>query len=71
MKVGTFEKKVQYFLNNQHKYEFYVLAEIVEADLRLDKQDVIFQYESHNVKMYTTETLTLFNDGNAPVKFDI
>jgi len=39
--------------------------------LRLDKQDVVFQYESHNIKMYATETLTLFNDGNAEVKFDI
>ena len=43
------------------------MADVVEADLRLDKEEVIFEYESHNVKMYATETLALFNEGNADV----
>jgi hypothetical protein len=68
-KTQKFKKKVQYILNDQHIYEFLIIAHVVEVNLRLSETNLVFEYKSSNINMFTTKILTLENRGNAPAEF--
>ena len=68
-KTQKFKKKVQYILNDQHIYEFLVIAHVVDVQLKLSKTELVFEYKSSNINMFTTEILTLENRGNATAEF--
>ena len=48
-----------------------ITANVVSADLKLSRSVIKFGFDDFDNKMYAEESLTLTNNGNAKVIFDI
>jgi len=56
-------------INGQHRFQIYVIAEVIKVDLKLDRTSIEFIFKDTNSKMYTEEILKLTNNYNARAKF--
>ena len=42
---------------------------MIDVNLKPNKKELVFEYDTHNTKMFTTETLTVSNKSNFTAEF--
>eukprot|EP00736_Rhodelphis_marinus_P012698 Rmarinus@m.1878 len=67
--VKNFSKSLTFTVNGVHQYKFLVTGEAVPAQLKLDRQKILFRFADDSLDSSVTEKLVLSNPGNHPAKF--
>jgi hypothetical protein len=49
---------------------FRVIADIVPVNLKVSRDNIDFRFAEDSYEMFTTEMITLTNEGNAAAKFN-
>ncbi|EWS70940.1 flagellar associated protein, putative (macronuclear) [Tetrahymena thermophila SB210] len=68
--LGQFRNNVKYIINEQHAFEFQVIADIQLVKLELSRVQIKMSFFEDNHEMITKETLKLTNNGNSTGKFE-
>jgi len=67
--IDKYNQAITYVINGKHEFMFRVIAEVVLVTLNVDKREMEFRFAEDSHEMFTSEILTLSNDGNAPASF--
>jgi hypothetical protein len=65
-----FSSTVTYIINERHKFQFKVTAEVVKVRLEIEKTSLEFKFSEDNHQMFTSEKLSILNPGNAPANYE-
>lgn len=49
---------------------FRVIADVVPVNLKVSRDNIDFRFAEDSYEMFTTEKITLTNEGNAAAKFN-
>ncbi|EGR27619.1 hypothetical protein IMG5_193180 [Ichthyophthirius multifiliis] len=68
--IGAFRTNVRYTINDKHKFEIQIFANIELVKLELSKNLLRMSFSDDNIEMDTKEIIQLTNNGNATGTFN-
>lgn len=64
-KEQTYNKTIQYVVNNFHKFQVNIAAQSIPIEMRLSKKEIQFGFGYGQTKFECSEIVTLYNNSNA------